>query len=218
MSPRNASKQRFLLLKAIYEEAQGQPRKIVNVSDLGSKLGMSKDQVLAAYSYLYDRSLIDGRVSASYMAGITTTGIHEVEAAFESPERPTEYFSPHIINVVQARDITNAQFMVASPRSTQTLRAEDVDQISDIVADLETVGNFCDPHRKEELQDEINTIRSQLKRETPNTTILREALKEASKTVRSLAEGVGSSLAAPHIAAMVPALADRICSAIEHLG
>jgi len=85
----NHKQSRFRLLNALYEFTGGSTRKWVNSKELCQAQGIPFDA--DAFNYLMDEGLIT-YYGAAYTCYLTHQGVKAVEAAWENPNKPTQYF------------------------------------------------------------------------------------------------------------------------------
>lgn len=88
--------QRFRLLHGLYKQTDAKTNVSVRQEFL-SHLNLTRDEGLAAFSWLYDRGLVRWY---GQKFGITTDGIDEVERAIAAPNEATDNFQPIVINYV----------------------------------------------------------------------------------------------------------------------
>jgi hypothetical protein len=88
-------KNRWLMLKKFYEIANGQPNQIINMWEVGEKLGWDRETTNATYDYLQGERLLKA-MTLGGGATITHEGVKEVEKAEAYPEKPTLHFPPMV--------------------------------------------------------------------------------------------------------------------------
>ena len=96
MTMESKQRNRYLLLRKLYDQSGGSERVNINFFDLAKKEGLSEDDALDVYDYLWREELIgDGRVGGG--VAISHKGIVEIEQSISNPQRPTEHFPPTIV-------------------------------------------------------------------------------------------------------------------------
>ena len=92
-------KSRWLLLREIYEIANGlSETHIINMYEVGDRLGWEREKTEATFDYLQGESLLK---IVTFGGGIMLThqGVKEVEEAEKSPDQPTLHFPSYITNI-----------------------------------------------------------------------------------------------------------------------
>jgi hypothetical protein len=125
-------KDRYHLLRRVYDETEGNPRQVVNFFQLAKKEGFEESYAISIYDYLRSEGLfgiegIDGRVSLSHR------GIVEVEQSIMNPQKPTEHFPPTIIQNFHA---PVGAVQTGGQNNTQNVSFSKNDPIDNIVAQI----------------------------------------------------------------------------------
>lgn len=87
---------RYLLLRRLYEESRGSTRVSINFFDLAKKEGLSKEDALDICDYLLREGLIGDRRAGGGVS-ISHKGRKEIEQSISNPQWPAEDFPPTIV-------------------------------------------------------------------------------------------------------------------------
>jgi ElaB/YqjD/DUF883 family membrane-anchored ribosome-binding protein len=90
-------RQRFQLLKALYEKSGGNTSIDYDLVEIGKGLGLDKQTVDLAIEFFRHEGLVDCLVGGH--ASISHQGVKEVERALGTPEEPTQHF-PAVVNML----------------------------------------------------------------------------------------------------------------------
>lgn len=182
---------RFKMLKMIFDISGGNIYKFSNMWDIGDKLGFDRETTEQIAQYLAGEGLIEFRGLGGGI-GISHYGIKQIERAQENPNEPSLYFPP--VNIINIGTMLNSQIQQGSIQSTQSINVESPIMVKEFIdklkVELETLP--IDDSQKEEIRADIMTVEGQLKKGTPNKTILSESLK----SIRTVLEGISSNVAA----------------------
>ena len=187
-------KNRFLFLKRLFEETNGNRRVMVNMWRLGEELNFSKEATDIIVDYLSGENLLDA-VALGGSISISHWGIKEIEEALENPTKPTTHFLP--INIINVGNMSNSTINQSSFNQTSILDESKIRELNSILDMLSlNLKNFeLSEAIINEINAEISTLHSQIKSPKPKNVIITECLK----TIRSLIEGVASNAVAPFI-------------------
>lgn len=195
---------RFRFLNGLYEKTDGNEEDIVDMWELGSEVGLSREETDSVVQYLVGENLLQ-YVAIGGAIGITHYGVVQVEQALSEPSRPTEYFPP-LVNIVNIGTMSGSSVQQGGGNSNFDAFVQSVDQaaLTDVVRqlkealpELERVGARID-----ELRAHVLTLEAQSSLQQPNTAIVREALK----TIRNVLEGVAGSVLTSGLLQQVQAL------------
>jgi hypothetical protein len=128
-------KNRWLMLQKVYEIAEGLcETHIINMYEVGSQLGWTREMTESAFDYLQGEGLLK---IMSFGGGITLThqGVKEVEEAAANPEKPTLHFPPHIINNIYGANIAGDKVM-RDKIGTQINNSTELTQVVQDIKDL----------------------------------------------------------------------------------
>jgi hypothetical protein len=181
------------LLAAIYERTRhtGQP---IFVAECAHDLGLSDDEVQAAWRYLRDKRLIE-TFNLDYTARINAYGTDLIEKAQQHPDQAPAGFGPVTYNMVHIYRMENSTIQQAGAHSTQTqivsYGQKDFDDLRRALDLLEQhLGDLnLDALATRKALAQVATIKVQLTDE-PNPVII----KEAGRTLRNLTEGAIAGL------------------------
>ena len=196
MSVLEKKKLRFKFLEHLYNTIDGDSRYSVSMWELGAELKIEREMISQIVQYLQDEYLVEPRGLGGTIT-ISHAGILEIEEATLNPDKPTEHFLP--INIINVGSMINSGIQQGSNHSNQYVeyKVEDRKVLEELLAILGlNIDNLqLNSEDRKELISEKETIESQIKSPKPKTIIIRESLK----TIRSLMEGVASSLIATKV-------------------
>lgn len=109
-------KKRFQFLNALYEFAGGSRLINISYSDLGEKIGFSKEESDQISDFLSDEKLIEFVAFGGQMS-ITHKGILEIENARSKPQDETKYFPP--FNIFIMGNVSNSNIQVGNNNQVQ---------------------------------------------------------------------------------------------------
>ncbi len=191
---------RFKMLKMIYDITGGDRYKFVNMWEIGEQLHFDRATTEQITQYLVGEGLIESR-GIGGIIGISHYGVKQVEEAMENPDRATRYFPP--VNIITIGTMLNSQIQQGSTQATQiqSINVESSARVKEFIdklkVELETLP--IDDPKKEEIRADIMTVEGQLKKGTPNKTILSESLK----SIRTILEGISSNVVAQGLIALI---------------
>jgi DNA-directed RNA polymerase specialized sigma subunit len=108
-------KNRFDVLRFIYQETNGEEDKLTTAGDIGKATGISIEEVINILKYLQNEGLVKF-LSAFYQSSelisikILHQGVVEIEAAITKPDQPTEHFVAQIFHITNNAPISTQQF------------------------------------------------------------------------------------------------------------
>jgi hypothetical protein len=109
-------RKRFEYLLLLYKTTQGSYDTLVHTWELGSEVGLTRDETGRIVDYLRREGLI--RTLTFDKVAITHQGVVQIEHALSQPDKPTDYFPP--VNIVQVQQMVNSQIQQGTYQSTQT--------------------------------------------------------------------------------------------------
>ena len=188
------NRDRFSLLKALYDISRGDTYAMVPLDSLASQVGLDQRQALLAAQYLKGEYLLEFKTFGPTLA-ITHAGVVEVERAMAAPDEPTTYFPP--VNMIYVGHMVNSQIQQSTVSSSQSadFSAADIAALTELIARLEnSLSQLRLPEDSSgELRSEIQTGVAQAASPRPKTRIIREAMR----SIRAILEGAaGSAIAA----------------------
>ena len=192
---------RFRFLNALYEKTGGNEFAHLNMWEIATELGIAKHEADLIVQYLKGEHLLKIVAMGGYIA-ITHFGVLEVEGALSEPDEPTQYFPP-VVNILSIGSVHGSTIQQAGAGSTlsATIRSDEIQMVREIattlrnsITDLSQVTG-----RGPELQAMVTTLESQISMPSPNRTIVGEALK----SVRTVLEGAGGTVAGEQILALI---------------
>jgi hypothetical protein len=201
-------------LNELYEKAEGSENPIVNMWEIGEKIGtggLSSVETQNIVNWLKGEGLIKGRAIGGII-GLTHRGIREVEDARMHPERPTKYFSPNVINNVinNYGTMYNPAIQQGTSNSNQTITITQqqhesiIEAIRQIKEIIQQEGKSIPDEKREELGQEIALAEIESKAKKPNWKQLKGYLTSA----KNIAEGT----------AIAVSLVPRILPILDMLG
>ena len=183
------------LLVVIYERTRNTDQPIC-VAECAPPLGLSDDEVQAAWRYLRDKRLIE-TFNLAYTARINANGADLIERGQQNPDQAMPGFGPVTYNTVHIYRMEHSTLQQAGAHSTLmqsvTYGQKDFDDLRralDLIERHFGELNLDDTARKKALA-QVATIKAQLTDE-PNPIIIREA----GRTLRNLTEGAIAGLIA----------------------
>jgi hypothetical protein len=203
MSIQKVREQRFLFVKTVYEISNGDSHAMLDMWEVGTKLGFDEDLTDRIVEYLRGEHLIK---AAGLGGGISIThaGIVEVEAALSHPDRPTQHFPA--INIITVQSMNNSVIQQGSTHSTvnAAISFGEIDSLKSFVTDLRSSIDKLNlsVDVQNELLSEIATLQAQAQSPKPKKSIIKEALL----SIKSLMENVAANIIAAPITQALPAL------------
>ncbi|TPG77362.1 hypothetical protein [Pseudomonas arsenicoxydans] len=157
-------------------------------------------------------NLINGVISTvrnkilDFALELEKQGIHGEGMTFTNEEKMAANNISYSINI---ENMTGSQLQQGTTGSTQTYtKSADLDGISAFVEKLlPAIGELSNSTNRDQLQSDLETIRSLLKAPTPKTGMIRECLR----SVKTVLEGTTGNLAATYLP-LLPALLSSIPS------
>lgn len=175
-------KQRYLMLRKVYDATEGSVRTLVSFEELAQEAGLSTEDAQLAEEYLIGEGLIEG--ATLLHVTLTHRGMMEVESSMRHPSKPTEHFGPTTIlnfhapvGVVQNGSGNTAN--VSQSVSTNHGVIELVRQLHQHLPDVS-------PEKKEEATELVKALEEEAASEKP-----------AKGKVRVFVEGLKSLLGSP---------------------
>lgn len=188
-------RQRFELLKRLYDITDGDTFQIVDMRTIGKELGLDDDATGSLVQYLIDEGLVKWAASGGLIE-ITHDGVLEIEEALDNPEKATEHFPA--INLIQADTIIDSSIQLGGIRNVQITdySREDLQALSGIIDSiLKDIGSFnLRPDDEQQVRADLQTALAQAKSPKPRRDFVRASLK----TVFDILIGVGTALATQH--------------------
>jgi len=174
----------------VWELTEGDEYKFVNMFEVGNELGFDHDLTSKIYQYLSGEGLIKAHALGGAI-GITHAGVMEMEDALTNPSQPTEHFPP--VNIINIHHMEHSQIQQGSPGATQStsITGDKLRELRLLFEDINRGYNSieADTQQKRNLQAQIGTLEAQLNT-TPNTSIVKEALR----SIRSILESIGANV------------------------
>lgn len=184
-------KSRFKMLQKIFDITGDDEYEWIDVWKIGEELGFDRAMTEQTAQYLSAEGLIAFR-GLGGVIGITHYGIKQIEQALENPSKASRYFPP--VNIININKMSNSQIQQGNIESSQiqNINIESPARIREFIerlkVELETLP--IKNSQKEEIRVDIMTVEGQLKKRTPNKTILSESLK----SIRTILEGISSNV------------------------
>jgi hypothetical protein len=183
------------LLQVIYERTHGREEPVF-VEEIKNEIGLSGDDVKAAWRYLRDKQLID-TFNIEYTARINAYGVDAIEDARLHPDKPTQLFPSVTYNSITIQNSPGSAIQQGGSHAHMTQSVsynhEDLDDLRRLVEVFEKhVDDLAlDAAAKRKATAQVATIKEQLDDE-PDPVIVRQA----GHTLRNITEGVISGLIA----------------------
>ncbi len=187
---------RLQFMNQLYDLTDGSSEPIVDMFDLGLKLGWDRSAVGSVAEYLEGEGLIKYMELGGGIS-ITHQGVVEVEEALGRPDRPTEHFPP-AGNVIHIGSMVGSQIVQGSPEATVNSHIIDASvqgPALDLVRELrETVlpDLILEDDDRSELAVELQTAELQLALPKPKARRVQEALGRVAE-ILTTASVVGGS-------------------------
>ncbi len=200
MSLQEKKATRFRFLNALYEETDGNEACLVDMWELGERLGLDQRQTDSAVEYLKGEYLLSIETMGGHVA-ITHAGVLEIEEAMSDPTQPTEHFpAAATINVITIGTMSGGTVQQAGSHSTQTVTTNGVADIRSFLEALKAnVGQLgLSEQDTLDIHVEVETVEAQLKHSSPKKKIVDECLRSIQAV---LLGGAGGALgnAAPDL-------------------
>lgn len=196
-------KARFEFLNKLYEITNGDSSYMVNMWELGEELGFERSVISNIVDYLTSEYLIEPRALGGGIA-ITHSGIIEIEELHNNPNESTEHFPS--INIIHIENMNNSAIQQGTINSNQNaiFKFEKINDLQIIIDKIENAKNelALSKDSYNELESEIQTLKSQIISPKPKNVIITESLK----TIRNIIEGVIGNAIAPNIINLISGL------------
>jgi len=200
---------RLAFLNELYELSQDEHDMPIFGGDIASRIGMTDmNEAYGIVKYLIGERLVEDGDIISQLPGyvkITHYGIKQVESANLYPDQPTNHFLP--MNVLFVNNMIGSAIQQGTTQSNQTItytHSSSLRNLAEFVKQIES--NFeqisLSPDALQELQSEIDTIKSQLRSPKPKTTIIKEVLG----SVQTILESATGGAIAYQLTQYIPAL------------
>lgn len=198
---------RLKFLNALFDQVDGSKNSVADGWPIAKSVGIENQQdAVDVFQYLVDEGLTKpGGMGAHYR--LSHLGIKEIETARKHPEQPTSHFpSYQTINV----NATNSQVVIGSSRvdQTMTFSETDIGALQKFVHELQN--KFDDLHlssdQQSDLQEQITTLQSQLKTNTPRSSIVTAVASEIKVILQSAAGSAASSFLLAELTKLLPHL------------
>ena len=184
------NRERFSLLRALYDSSEGDPLALVPLDPLAQQIGVDRRQAMLAAEYLKGEGLLEFKTFGPTIA-ITHQGVVEVERALAAPDEPTDYFPP--VNMIYVGQMVNSQIQQGTVSSSQEgeFSSGDIAGLASLMARLQdSLAELRLPDAaSRELRSEIQTVGAQTASPRPKAAIIREALR----SIRVILEGAAGS-------------------------
>lgn len=199
---------RFRFLLKLYEETNGAKHAMVPMFELGSELGLSRDETENIVDYLIGEGLAKHRALGGIL-GIEHQGVIEIEKALSAPEKETQYFPP--VNILNVQNMVNSQIQQGAHASTQTqslISSQGVEQLEAFLAEFRRhFDNLpLGADDKKSASADMQTLYAQIESGKPKVAIVKESLR----SIRSILEGVTANVVASDLLARMSAVAQSI--------
>ena len=186
---------RFIMLEAVYNISEGSERVFKSIEDIANVISLPETLTRITYEYLMGEGLLNP-VAFGNLFYITHEGIKEYESATSNPENETTYFPPVNIvnNILNIERITGSQqIQIGTDSSSQNMAISNVDtvKIQTWIEELEKTILNIEFIRKNEILEEIETVKSLLKTSKPKNIFLNSSLN----TIKNILIGVASNTA-----------------------
>lgn len=199
---------RWLVLKTIYDAADGSLSTSVSGQDLLDALGMPDQQLGDACNFLEDKHLIKSLAVAwehytPYHVNISRRGIEEIEKSLQTPGQPTHYFPPAISIVHIEGNNVGSPIQSGSPGAKQDVTSNvNIPDIQEFISKLKAAAPELDlsDEDRDELTAEIATVEAQINSPKPKKQIISESLH----SIRAILEGTTGALAATGFLEIIP--------------
>lgn len=192
---------RFRFLNKMYEITEGSKHMVVNMWELGSELGFTKEETDNVVEYLAGEYLLE-HIAMGGAIGITHAGVVEVEQVLSHPDEPTDYFPP-LVNIIQIEHMNGSQIQQGTIESTLSVTLGE-DRRTELESLLKEIRTALDELQLtgESGQDagaHLETIESQMKVSKPRLSIIAESLQ----SLRTILETAGGTIVAQKILAFL---------------
>ena len=194
---------RYRFPHALYEETGGDEQAIVNMLDIGNKIGVDQEITRVTFDYLRNEGLIEA-IAFGGIIKISHLGVKEYEDSVSHPDAPTTHFLPVNIvnNVISVQgNISGSQVQQSSPNvRIQVQNALDLDQVGKWVSEMSAqIGTLeLEATKRTSVLEEIETIKALLATSKPNSGFIRTALG----TIKTVLENVAGNVIAALILSM----------------
>lgn len=193
---------RYQYLSELYSTVNGSKNHLVNAIELGEKLEFDRATSLDIATYLNDEGLIEF-AGLGGIIRITHPGIIEIEGALSHPDEETKYFPPvnFVQNTVNIHGNNSAPIQVGNENSTQTTTKNNnsIENIRKWILELEEILHK-EQLKNEELNDEIETVKSLLNTKNPKMSFLQSSLE----TIKGILVTAVSNAAVQALIASIP--------------
>ena len=186
---------RLRYLKTLYDKTNGSEGDELDMYELGSELGLSRNETSDVVDYLRGERLLSDEATMGNVS-LSHAGVVEVEQAMQAPEQRTEHFPPQVVhNVIHVDKMVNSQILQGSPGATQTgtFSTQDMRAVLRWAAEVRAALPQLNFATDDLMDAEANlaTLEAQAKAKKPDATIL----SRAGVVIRGLLEAAGKGAA-----------------------
>lgn len=111
------------LLQAIYEKTHHSEEPVFVLEEIKNKIGLSEDEVKAAWRYLKEKHLIK-TFNIDYTARINANGVDVIETARLHPDEPVRFFPSVTYNYINIQTMVDSTIQQGGAHATITKKEE----------------------------------------------------------------------------------------------
>lgn len=182
---------RYTFLKKVYKLSNADVYEILDMWDVGSNCGLSRNQTSNVFNYLAGEGLVKSMAIGGGFS-ITHKGIKQIEKAVSNPNVKTQYFPP--INIINIGHMEHSQVQ----QNTESSNQINIDSftgydelkrfLSDVREKLSSIN--LEEDDRQEIESDISTLDSQIKSSRPKNKIIHESLGSIKRILESVAGSI----------------------------
>jgi len=189
---------RYGMLRKLYDVTGGHQLMSVNLANVAEDVGVPEEEWLPAHQWLMGEGLIKdtGGNGRSLPVFITHAGVREVEASMDEPTKPTDHFSPAVIQQVT----NNFSGPVGAVQTGSQNVAHVTQNVStDVQVLLQQLRGQVDAlpaEKREEAAEIVDELEEQAKAPSRSKVVMRSLLAGLKEIFIGAASGAGADVAA----------------------
>ncbi len=158
---------RLQLLRALYDESDGDTSAFVTYEGLYGQTGLPRNEAEAAFTYLVEEGLAVRRTIGH--CGITQSGVHEIEDASAEPDHATEHFQSVVVQQVFHGPVGAVQTGPGAVANVQQNIGTMPDKLVELFAQLrEQTSALPDATQRADVAELVDDLEAEAKKEKRN--------------------------------------------------
>ena len=165
----------FRILDEIYKISGGSQRMLINVWDVGYKIGLDRQTTRLAVDYLIAKGLLRF-VALGGMVSLTQIGLKSYVEATQNPSIGSENFPP--VNIINVNKMEGSQIQQGTVGSRQTLyfTQPEIDTLRNLLPEMKNVLQYVALIDQKEIEGYIMMLDGQLRVSKINTSFISETI------------------------------------------